>query len=292
MLSAVFLTLTHNTQKSMPLYYIIVLALVQGITEFLPISSSAHLLLVHAAVNDGTLKDAWDEDLIMDLAVHIGTLLSVLVYFRKDVLKMLGGLRDFAMGKRSTPRAGLLANVLIGSLPVIIVGGIVNILEPAILRDLHVICVTTILFGILLWWADKKFPEARTVEQITVKDALFIGLAQVISLIPGTSRSGITMTAGRIMGLSRLESAHYSLLLAMVVTSGAGTLGLLRLAKAENIALTTDALIAVILSFIAGLLAIVIMMRFLKSGGFAPYAIYRVIMGIALIILIYTGVVS
>lgn len=276
----------------MPLYYIIVLALVQGITEFLPISSSAHLLFVHAAFNDGGLKDAWSEDLIMDLAVHVGTLLSVLLYFRKDVLKMFVGLRDIATGDSNSEKSRLLVNVLIGSIPVIIVGGIANVLEPAILRDLNVICFTTIVFGILLWWADKKYPSDRKVAQITRRDALLIGLAQVISLIPGTSRSGITMTAGRMLGLSRTESAHYSLLLAMIVTSGAGLLGVVRLINAENIALTTDALVAVLLSFIAGLATIIAMMRFLKTSSFAPFAVYRIGMGLILIWLIYTGVVT
>ncbi|MCB1591136.1 MAG: undecaprenyl-diphosphate phosphatase [Alphaproteobacteria bacterium] len=276
----------------MPLYYIIVLALVQGITEFLPISSSAHLLFVHAAINNGTLKAAWDDDLIMDLAVHVGTLLSVLLYFHKDVFRMIGGLKDFATGNRQSEKSRLLLYVIVGSIPVIIVGAIVNILEPAILRNLHVITITTIVFGILLWWADKKFPVSRKVSDLTLRDAILIGLAQTIALIPGTSRSGITMTAGRMLGLNRTESAHYSLLLAMVVTSAAGTLGALRLVRADNVALTGDALIAVILSFIAGFIAIAGMMRFLKTTGFAPYAIYRVGMGIVLIWLIYTGVIN
>lgn len=275
----------------MSLYYIIVLAVVQGITEFLPISSSAHLLLVHAGFNNGSLENAWSENLIMDLAVHIGTLFSVLVYFRRDVIKMIGGLAHFATGRRDTENSKLLTVVIVGSLPAIFIGALVNIYEPAILRDLHVVCFTTIIFGFLLWWVDKISPSEKTIDKITVRDALFIGVAQTVALFPGTSRSGITMTAGRMIGLSRTQSAHYSLLLAMVVTSGAGALGVLRLIEAEDIALTGDALMAAIFSFCAGLLTIIGMMKFLKTSSFAVFAVYRIALGIVLTYLIYTGVI-
>lgn len=275
----------------MSLYYIIVLAVVQGITEFLPISSSAHLLLVHAGFNNGSLENAWSENLIMDLAVHIGTLFSVLVYFRKDVIKMIGGLAHFATGKRDSENSKLLTIVIVGSIPAILVGALVNIYEPAILRDLQVVCFTTVIFGFLLWWVDKKSPSNKTIENITVRDALFIGVAQTVALFPGTSRSGITMTAGRMIGLSRTQSAHYSLLLAMVVTSGAGALGVLRLIKAEDIALTGDALLAACFAFCAGLLTIIGMMKFLKTSSFAVFAAYRIALGIVLTYLIYTGVI-
>lgn len=275
----------------MPLYYIIVLAIVQGITEFLPISSSAHLLLVHAAANNGSLENAWSENLIMDLAVHIGTLFSVLVYFRKDMFKMLGGLAHFAAGKRDTEKSKLLTVVIVGSIPALLVGAAVNVFEPAILRDLHVVCFTTIIFGFLLWWVDKKSPSTKTIDDITIRDALIIGVAQTVALFPGTSRSGITMTAGRMIGLSRIQSAHFSLLLAMVVTSGAGALGTLRLIEAENIALTGDALLAAFFAFCAGLATIIGMMRFLKTSSFAVFAIYRIALGIVLTYLIYTGMI-
>lgn len=275
----------------MSLYYIIVLAVVQGITEFLPISSSAHLLLVHAGFNNGSLENAWSENLIMDLAVHIGTLFSVLVYFRKDVIKMIGGLAHFATGKRDSENSKLLTIVIVGSIPAILVGALVNIYEPAILRDLQVVCFTTVIFGFLLWWVDKKSPSNKTIENITVRDALFIGVAQTVALFPGTSRSGITMTAGRMIGLSRTQSAHYSLLLAMVVTSGAGALGVLRLIKAEDIALTGDALLSACFAFCAGLLTIIGMMKFLKTSSFAVFAAYRIALGIVLTYLIYTGVI-
>ncbi len=274
----------------MILYHIILLAVIQGLTEFLPVSSSGHLGLFHCFTDQ---CDHWDaENITMDIAVHVGTLLSVLLYFWRDVIKMLLGAKDIGTGKAKTENANLLLFVLISSIPVIIVGLGLKLVEPDWLKTLHVIAWATIIFGIVLWWADSKNTADKQIKDLTLKDAALIGLAQILALIPGTSRSGITMTAARFLGFSRKESAHYSLLLAMVAISGAGALIGLDLIKDADIQLGINALIAVFLSFISGLLAIALMMKFLEKCTFTVFAVYRIILGGGLLALLYSGMIG
>ncbi len=273
----------------MILYHIIILAVIQGLTEFLPVSSSGHLGLFHCFTDQ---CDTWDdENLVMDIAVHVGTLLSVLLYFRRDVVRMLFGLKDIGTKKAGSDDAKLLIFVLISSVPVIIAGLVLHMFEPDWLKTLHVIAWMTLIFGIVLWYADKQ-DTSKEVKDMTYKDAVIIGCAQILALIPGTSRSGITMTASRFLGYSRTESAHYSLLLAMVAISGAGALISLSLIKDGNVDLGMDALIAVVLSFISGWIAIAVMMKFLEKSSFTIFAIYRVILGGGLLALLYGGVIG
>ncbi|MDH5723245.1 MAG: undecaprenyl-diphosphate phosphatase [Alphaproteobacteria bacterium] len=274
----------------MDLITIIILSIIQGLTEFLPVSSSGHLGLFHCFTDQ---CDQWDaENVTMDIAVHVGTLFSVIVYFYRDILKMFLGLRDIATQKGLTPNAKLLVFIIISSAPVILCGLILHIIEPDWLKTLHVIAWATVIFGIILWHADAKYPESKTIDQLTFKDALIIGAAQILALIPGTSRSGITMTAARYLGFSRAESAHYSLLLAIIAISGAGALMSLDVIKSGNVSLGMDVLIATILSFISGLLAIAVMMRFLKSCTFKVFAIYRIALGGLLLALLYGGYIA
>lgn len=274
----------------MILYHIILLAVIQGLTEFLPVSSSGHLGLFHCFTDQ---CEHWDaENLTMDIAVHVGTLLSVLLYFWRDVIKMLLGLKDIGTGKAKSENANLLIFVLVSSIPVIIAGFVLKMFEPDWLKTLYVIAWTTLIFGIVLWWADTKTTATREMRELTFKDAVLIGLAQILALIPGTSRSGITMTAARFLGFSRTESAHYSLLLAMVAISGAGALIGLDLIESGDLKLGLNALIAVIFSFISGWIAIVLMMKFLEKCTFTAFAIYRVILGGGLLVLLYSGIIS
>lgn len=274
----------------MILYHIILLAIIQGLTEFLPVSSSGHLGLFHCFTDQ---CDQWDaENLTMDIAVHVGTLLSVLLYFWRDVIRMLLGLKDIGTGKAKSSDAQLLLFVLISSIPVIVAGLILHQFEPDWLKTLHVIAWATLGFGVVLWWADKQPETTRTLSDITYKDAILIGLAQILALIPGTSRSGITMTASRFLGYSRTECAHYSMLLAMVAISGAGALISLDLIKDGNVQLGIDAAIAVVLSFISGWVAIHLMMKFLERATFTVFAIYRILLGGGLLFLLYSGVIA
>ncbi len=274
----------------MTLYHIIILAVIQGLTEFLPVSSSGHLGLYHCFTDQCTHWDA--KNLTMDIAVHVGTLLAVLLYFRKDVFKMLCGLKDVGSGKAKSEDAKLLSFVIISSVPVILAGLVLHVLEPDWLKTLHVIAWATIIFGVVLWFADRKEDTTRTVKDLTFKDAIIIGCAQILALIPGTSRSGITMTASRFLGYSRTESAHYSMLLAMVAISGAGALISLSLIKSEDVQLGFEALIGVIFSFISGWVSIHLMMKYLEKATFAVFAYYRVILGVILLGLLYTGVIG
>ena len=263
---------------------LIILALIQGLTEFLPVSSSGHLVLVHHIFNG---IENWDERLIMDVAVHVGTLFSVLVYFRRDVLKMLKGLLDWIKRDFKSEGSKLNLHVLLASLPVIFAGFALHVLKPDWLLLLEVMAWSTIIFGILLWIADRAPKSDKTLKDMDLKDALLIGLAQTLALIPGTSRSGITMTAARFLGYKRTESAHFSLLLAIIAISGAGAIGGVELIESGNAELRLDALLAIALSFLSGLLAISLMMKWLERSTFTVFAIYRIILGCALLGIIY-----
>jgi len=276
----------------MALYSIIILALVQGITEFLPISSSGHLVLVHTALDQDLEPLAWSRALMMDVAVHVGTLFSVLVYFREDLHKMVCGARDIVRGDVTTMDAQLNVYIVVSSIPVIVAGFILYQWEPSWLRSVEIVAWTTLIFGVVLWFADHFKPAGKIIEDITFKDAFLIGLAQALALVPGTSRSGITMIAARYLGYSRTESAHYSLLLAIVAIAGAGTLALKDLIESGNVILTLDALLAAVIAFASGWGAIALMMKWLERFTFTPFAVYRVILGIVLLAAIYSGVLA
>lgn len=270
----------------MSLFHIIILALVQGITEFLPISSSGHLVLTHKLMGEAISQ----QSLQMDIAVHVGTLFAVLLYFRADVAKIFHGFKDFTKGQRDTQNAKLGLYVLLGSLPVLFVGGILSLSPIIWLHSAATIAWTTLIFGILLWVVDAKQDQKRTLPDMNAKRALFIGLAQVLALIPGTSRSGITITAARYLGFTRTEAARYSLLLAVIAISGAGTLGGFGLLKANDLAFTLDILLAAALAFIAALITISLMMKWLSKASFAIFGIYRIILGLVLLGAVYWGV--
>jgi undecaprenyl-diphosphatase len=267
----------------MPLLHIVILALVQGITEFLPISSSGHLVLVHHILQAGSEIT----DLTMDIAVHIGTLFAVLLYFRRDLCSMA-----CKYVKRAKQKPPLLLYIIIGSMPVVIAGFALYILSPLWMRSLHVTAWCTLIFALLLYVADIKGRAERTLDHMTLRDALYIGMMQVLALIPGTSRSGITMTAARFLGFSRVEAARFSMFLAIVAISGAGTLSSLALLDSNDFSLGFDVLVAVILSFASSLAAIALLMKWLEKSSFKPFVIYRVALGLLLLGLLYSGVLT
>ncbi|NCC22081.1 MAG: undecaprenyl-diphosphate phosphatase [Alphaproteobacteria bacterium] len=273
----------------MYLYHIVILALVQGISEFLPISSSAHLILAHGAMDDPANADPWGAELTMDVAVHVGTLLSVLLYFRKDIADMLGGTLATIRTRKPNEGLELGVNMVIASAPVIIVGLWLATVEPDWLRSIAVIGWTTLIFGIVLGVADKFFPVTKKLEDLTFGGAFLIGLAQAIALVPGVSRSGITMTAGRFLGYNRADAARFSLLLSIIAISGAGALQGLELVSSGDLKLGLNVLIAAILAFLSGWAAITLMMRWLSKATFTPFVIYRVALGLLLLGLYYGG---
>ena len=264
----------------MALYQILVLAIVQGITEFLPISSSGHLVLTSKVLE-------WpDQGLLIDVAVHVGTLAAVMIYFWRDLWTISVGTARLAIG-RGGPAARLAGYILVATGPVVIVGFFGRDYIAVYLRDIEIIAWATIGFGILLWISDHVGMTVRRVEHLSLWDALFIGGAQVLALIPGTSRSGITMTAGRFLGLERVEAARFSFLLSIPTILGAGVLGGLELRESADIQLGQDVLLAIGLSFVAGLISIAVMMHWLSRVGFTPFVIYRLLLGGALLYWIY-----
>jgi len=267
----------------MPLYHIIILAIIQGITEFLPVSSSGHLVLTHSLFANGQTDLCWETNRLIDVAVHVGTLLSVLLYFRKDILMMLCGVL-----KPQSEGFKLGFYLAIASIPVIIAGLILQTIKPSFLCLVEVMAWMMLVFGIVLYFAD-KIDDGKEIKDMNWKSAIVIGLSQMLALIPGVSRSGITMTSARFLGFSRVEAARFSLLLSIVAISGAGLLTSLDLIGADNMNLGFEVLTAVILSFIAGYIAISLMMKWLSMATFMPFVIYRVVLGIVLLGLIYSG---
>jgi undecaprenyl-diphosphatase len=273
----------------MYIHHIIILAIVQGITEFLPVSSSGHLYLTHIILGDGTAVNSWGAGLTIDVAMHVGTLFSVLIYFRKDLSKIFAAFIKADGQKNSSRDMKLGIQVLIASLPVIAMGLTLEILEPQWLRSMTVIAWTTLLFGIVLWIADRYFSTEKYLDKMNYAHAFWIGIAQMLALVPGVSRSGITMTAGRFLGFNRTDSARFSLLLAIVAISGAGILRSWDLFKSGNLVLGLDSLTAAVLAFASGWVAISLMMRWLSKATFKPFAVYRILLGIMLLVLGSTG---
>jgi undecaprenyl-diphosphatase len=265
----------------MALWHIIILALVQGITEFLPVSSSAHLVL--APVVLGTA----DQGLLFDIAVHVGTLLAVCLYFWREVLQLPVGAVHLLGKRRSSPQAKLALHVILGSVPVVIAGFFLHEYIPDGLRSVEMIAYATIGFGILLGIADWLGSKRKAVGAMDRLDALLIGASQILALIPGTSRSGITMTSARFLGYTREEAARFSLLLSIPAIAGAGLLGLLDVIQADNLRFGLDLGLAVLLSCLSALVAIAIMMRWLSKASFMPFVIYRLILGAALLAYVY-----
>jgi undecaprenyl-diphosphatase len=271
--------------------HVVILAIVQGITEFLPISSSGHLILTWQAFDavnlDGIEQSAHDR-LILDIAVHVGTLAAVCLYAWRELGQMAGGVACLALG-RWTPGARLAALLVAGSLPLIAVGALFTDVITMELRDPAVIAWATILFGIVLYIADRSTLTLRRIEHMTFAAGFLIGLAQVLALIPGTSRSGITMTAGRFLGFERVEAARFSLLLSIPAILGAGSLAGYDLYRSGNAVLGYTALVGAALAFGTALIAIVLMMGWLKRASFTPFVVYRILLGAALLWWVYGG---
>lgn len=272
----------------MPLLSILILSIVQAITEFLPISSSGHLVVLHEFLTPGA-GDAWGAELVMDLAAHVGTLLAVIVYYHKDVWAMITGvLRWLGRSKQQDAESCRLAfYLIIASIPVMVLGVILTLWEPAWLRSVQVVAWTVFLYGILLWWVDAKFPADKSVKDLSWRGAMLIGLAQMLALVPGTSRSGITMTAARFQGLSRIEAARFSFLLSIIAMTAAGGMGALKLIESGNASLVGDAAIATGVTFVSALCVMAFLMKFLQTHTFKAFAIYRILLGIGLLVAVY-----
>lgn len=267
------------------------LALVQGITEFLPISSSAHLIVGRAllsAMGVGVAEMTPAEELALDIALHVGSLGAVLVYFHRDILMLLQGLIEGLTGKGGE-RFRLVMVVIAASLPIVVVGFLAKDLVTELGRNLWIIAVTTIGFGVLLWFADRAPESHSRLETLSWRNAMIVGFAQCLAVIPGVSRSGICMTAGRYVGLDRPLSARLALLLSIPTILGAGVLGGYDLYRAGNAQLTADALLGAALAFVTALAAIALLMNWLKRQTYTPFVVYRLILGVVLLVLLVAG---
>jgi undecaprenyl-diphosphatase len=269
----------------MPLEQIITLALIQGITEFLPISSSAHLILVPYFAG-------WDDQgPLIDVSLHVGTLFAVMLYFWRDLATLLRGLGHL-LAARTTPEARLLLLLVMATLPVLAAGyALQRSGYLADLRSLEVIAWANLGFALLLWASDSLGLTIRRVEHTSVLDAITIGLAQVLSLVPGTSRAGITMTAARLLGYERPQAARFSMLLSIPTIAVIGAATALEIEGAGDAALRSDAILAAALAFVAALIAIWFMMALLRRTTMFVFVAYRLALGAFLLAIVY-GVVS
>lgn len=266
----------------MPLLHLILVALIQGVTEFLPISSSGHLILLPR------LTGMDDQGLAIDVAVHVGTLFAVIIYFWADVKMALIGFGRLLRGKKDTEGARLAFNLIIATIPVVIAGLIMKVLGiDEMLRSVAVIGWTMLIFGLVLFWADQSKSETLREERWTTKHAIIMGLWQVLALIPGTSRSGITITGARALGYERHAAAKLAMLMSIPVISASGILLAGDVVAAGDMALLRDGLFAAIFAFVSALGALWIMMRLLYSVSFTPYVIYRVFLGAFLLFIAY-----
>jgi len=251
----------------------VMLALLQGFTEFLPISSSAHLVLMPR------LAGWQDQGLAFDVAVHVGTLLAVVAYFRHELAKMLVDWLQSIAGKKPTPEARLTWLVLLATLPVAIIGFLLHDYVETNLRSPLVIAVTTVVFGLLLWWSDwhgrRRWDESR----LRISDVLVIGMAQALALVPGTSRSGITMTAGLALGLTRTAAARFSFLLSVPVIAIAGGYETLRLAREPGPVAWDVLFLGTAVAAISAWLCVHFFLKLVDRIGMLPFVVYRLFLG-------------
>ena len=275
---------------------LLLIAIVQGITEFLPISSSGHLILIPY------VTDFPDQGPLIDVAVHVGSLLAIMAYFFKDVVMLArGGFASVGIGQAPAERR-LFWWIVLGTIPAVVFGlaikmGAFNAVAEtwfgitvedddlmASIRFTDLIAVNLILYGVLLGIADHFGKETKSFEDMTWRDGLLVGLAQALAIIPGTSRSGVTMTAARALGYSRFESARFSFLLSIPAVAGAGVLIVPEIFEAGG-GLAMEALIAGALTFVAAFLTMAFLMNFLKKASMLVFVLYRIALGVALLAL-------
>ena len=248
---------------------IFVLSLVQGVTEFLPVSSSSHLIIIseYLEFNNNNLQ--------IDVSLHIGSFLAVVVFFRKDIVN-------------SIQNKGLFLKILVGSLPVMIVGYVLiklNFIDE--IRNIKVIGWTTLIFGMLLYLSDRSSVKKKINSNFTFKSAVLIGFLQILSLVPGVSRSGIAITGARALNFSRYDSAKISFLLSIPTLAAVSIFGLNNLLKSDSFNFSFLILISIIFSFAFSFITIKYFLKYIKNFSLNVFVIYRIFLGICILVIAY-----
>ncbi len=267
----------------MALWHLFLVAVIQGVTEFLPISSSGHLILLP------NLTGLDDQGQVIDVAVHVGTLAAVILYFWPDVRRIIRGLPGLLRWQIDNQDTWLALCLVIATIPVVILGLVFRLTGlDDMLRSMAVIGWTMIVFGVVLYLTDQRGAREKTAGEWSLKDAWTMGLWQALALIPGTSRSGISISAGRFLGYAREDATRLAMLMSIPTILASGTLLSLEVAANADLAAARDGAIAALFAFLAALTALWGMMRLLKVVSFTPYVIYRMLLGVVLLWIAYT----
>jgi len=264
----------------MSIEQIVVLAIVQGLTEFLPVSSSGHLILIPALTG-------WpDQGIVTDVMVHVGSLFAVIAYFWRDVINLCQGAVDLMRG-RGTLSARLASYIIVATIPALAFGAVLKLTGAyTAIRGVEIVAWNAVIFGVLLYAADVVGKRTKVMEDLTLSPAVAIGIAQALALIPGTSRSGITMTAARFLGFERAEAARFSFLLGIPAIAAAGAFTALEMLQLGQ-PIPADALWAAVLTFFAALAAIALLMALVKYIGFFIFMVYRLVLAAVLFAMVY-----
>lgn len=272
----------------------IFLGIIQGLTEFLPISSSAHIRLAGEF-----LPSAQDPGATFTAIMQIGTEIAVLIYFRRDLSRIFRAAVNWVLGKRFAPgsegskNAKLALWILVGSIPIFVLGFVGQSYIRNNFRSLYLIASTLIFFGLLLGWLDRYGSKMKTLDSLNTRDGISYGLAQALALIPGVSRSGATIAMGRLLGYNRESALRYSFLLAIPAVLGSGFYELLNsFSEPTNNFSNFETIFATITAFIVGYLVIAWLMKFVQNRSFMPFVIYRVLLGSTILLLLSTGKIS
>lgn len=280
----------------------IILGVIQGLTEFLPISSSAHLRIASEFFGTGA-----DAGAAFTAIIQLGTETAVLIYFLPDIAKIVSSWFKALIGRipRNDPNARLGWFIIVGSIPIVVLGLLFQNQIETVLRSLWVVAITLIVFGILLGVADALGPKTRRLREMIWRHALVLGVAQALALIPGVSRSGATIGAARALGYERPAAARYSFLLALPAVFGSGLFELYKTLKTPcdtaaakltgctpEIFTMPQTVAAAVVAGVIGFLVIAFLMRYISKGSFLPFVIYRLVVGVALIVLLATGVLA
>ena len=265
----------------MDAFQVVLLALIQGLTEFLPVSSSGHLVLLPHLV-------AWqDQGLAFDVAVHVGTLAAVVWYFRRDLKILIADWLTALRAGHSVGQSQLGWAIIVATIPGVLIGYLLNSTGTAALRTPVVIGTTTVLFGLLLWWADRYGKQQLNERQLGWRSVVLIGLAQALALVPGVSRSGVTITAGMALGLTRSSAARFSFLLSIPLIAAAGLLQTLEAVQAGSATNWTALVCGTLIAGVSAYLCIHFFLKLVERVGMLPFVIYRLILGAVILTLLW-----